>query len=73
MRRIQHQMPAERGWSPNDFYDIRALSVAVAYCDLVVTEKHWAHVMRRAGLDKLNGSVVISDVGQLPTVLARAA
>jgi len=32
----------------SDLNDLAALSIAVAYCDVVVTEKQWAHVLRRS-------------------------
>lgn len=35
---------ADSGWEPNDMFDVDALSVAAAYCDIVVTERHAAHV-----------------------------
>jgi hypothetical protein len=67
MRRLQHQNP-DRPWSPNDHYDVQALSMAVVHCDVVVTEKHWAHVIRRAGLDQVNSTLVL-DRRRLPELL----
>ena len=34
-------------WQSNDIFDIDALSVAVAYCDLGVTDKQAANALRR--------------------------
>ncbi len=48
MRRLQHQNP-QRKWTTNDQFDVSFLSMAVVHCDIVVTEKHWATLMRRAG------------------------
>ena len=31
--------------------DIATLSVVLPYCDVVVTERHWAHVSKQLGLD----------------------
>jgi hypothetical protein len=39
----------ERRWTPNDIYDIDALSLAVPYCDIVVTEKACHHLLNAAG------------------------
>lgn len=44
-----HRNP-QRTWSPNDIFDIDALSLAVPYCDLVVTERHAAHALHIAGV-----------------------
>jgi hypothetical protein len=35
-------------WKPNDLVDIGYLSCAVAYCDIVVTERKWTHMLTRA-------------------------
>jgi hypothetical protein len=58
MRRLQHQNK-ERKWSTHDHYDVVALSMAVVHCDAVVTEKHWAHLLRLAKLDKMNQTRIV--------------
>ncbi|MET9910354.1 hypothetical protein ABZZ74_26720 [Streptomyces sp. NPDC006476] len=40
----------EKSWEPNDVFDIDALSVAVPYCDIVVTERYASHVVNAAHL-----------------------
>ncbi|MGC8489133.1 MAG: hypothetical protein ACP5QO_13095, partial [Clostridia bacterium] len=70
MRRLQHQNP-QRRWKTNDYYDVTALSVAVVHCDVVVTERHWAALITRAGLDKLHRTVLwtqVNDLLRLPGV-----
>jgi hypothetical protein len=52
-------------WKPNDMFDIDALSVAAAYCDVVVTERHAAHVLKSAGIEKRYDTAVLTDVDQL--------
>jgi hypothetical protein len=47
-------------WSSNDYFDIDALSLAVAYCDVVLTEKHRAHAVRTERCDRRLGTVVLS-------------
>ncbi len=54
-------------------HDLPSLSVAVAYCDVVVTEKHWANIMRRGELDRRNGTKVVTSVADLVPVLIEAA
>jgi hypothetical protein len=56
-------------WERGDLSDICALSVAVVYCDVVVTEKQWVHILRRAGLDEANDTVLTDDVADLPEIL----
>jgi hypothetical protein len=41
-----------RAWEGNDLRDLAALSLAVVYCDVVVTERQWAAEIRRLRLDE---------------------
>lgn len=38
----------DKSWEPNDIFDVDGLSIAVPYCDMVVTERHACHVIRTA-------------------------
>lgn len=50
---------AQKQWEPNDIFDIDALTVAVAYCDVVATERHATHILRADGIaDRLETNVV---------------
>lgn len=49
-------------WKPNDLIDIGYLSSAVAYCDVVVTERKWTHMLNQSGVSKRLGAIVISDL-----------
>lgn len=40
-----HRNP-ETSWTPNDYFDLDAMSVAVPYCDVVATERHITHQLR---------------------------
>ena len=42
----------------NDLYDMAALGVAVAMCDVVVTDKSAASMLRAAGIDKRHDCVI---------------
>jgi len=64
LRRLQHQNPG-RSWRKSDLYDLHALSMAVVHCDVVVAERHWSHMMKRAGLDLRNETVVLTDIRDL--------
>lgn len=61
---------ADSVWKPNDIFDMDALAVAAAYCDVVVTERHAAHVLRRAGVPERMGTVILTDVEGLADHLA---
>lgn len=52
-------------WKPNDIFDIDALSVAAAYCDVVVTERHSAHVLSQAGAGDRHRTTILTDLEQL--------
>lgn len=39
-------------WEQHDWTDIWALSVAIPYCDAIVTEKRWAHLVTVGGLGR---------------------
>jgi hypothetical protein len=52
-----HRNPQTQ-WTTNDIFDIDALSVAVPYCDIVVTENHARSVLHAAGVpDRLRTDV----------------
>ena len=59
---------AGRAVDRNDLKDIGALTMAIPYCDVVVTENFFGHVANATGLAKKYGSVVITDVTQLPDI-----
>jgi hypothetical protein len=56
-------------WRSNDIFDVDALSVAGAYCDVVVTERHAAHVLRRAAIHERFGTRLLTDLDQLASHL----
>lgn len=67
--RDKNHANASRPWKPNDLRDFEQLSVAVPYCDVVVTEKHSAAILRDAGLDVRYGTRILNNVRELPDVL----
>jgi hypothetical protein len=68
IRKLRHANP-QTIWDRNDLDDFGALAVAVPYCDVVVTERQWVHLIREARLDRRFGTVVLSDVRRLPEAL----
>jgi hypothetical protein len=71
LRTAKHRNP-DSVWKSNDIFDIDALSVAAAYCDVVVTERHSAHVLTQAGVPKRIGNRILTSVDQLAGHLDRA-
>ncbi|MFF6976234.1 hypothetical protein ACFZAV_00525 [Streptomyces sp. NPDC008343] len=49
----------DKPWESNDIFDVDALSIAVPYCDLVVTERHACHVVRTARLPQAMNTEVV--------------
>jgi hypothetical protein len=68
LHRLRHEDPhLKRGLG--DLEDLAALSVAIAYCDVVVTERLWAHLARRAGLEERYETRILSNVCDLLPLL----
>jgi hypothetical protein len=57
LKRLQHENPA-RPWVPQDHGDLIVLTMAIVHCDIVVFDKHWSALARRAGLDMANGTIL---------------
>lgn len=68
---MQTDKNGTRAWKRNDIHDMDALSGAVPYCDIVVTDKHACEVMNRSGLAEMYGTVVIRSLAELEPVLER--
>ena len=56
-------------WEQHDKVDLMALTVAVPYCDVVVTERRWSHLVNASGLASRNNTFVGHGVAALQTVL----
>lgn len=59
-----HRNPQTK-WTGNDMFDIDALSVAVPYCDLVVTERHARHVLEVSGAPGRCGTTAMATLAEL--------
>jgi hypothetical protein len=64
-----HRNP-QRTWTPNDVFDIQALSVGVAYCDAVLCDKDKARMLNLHKVGDRLGTRVTSHLLELPEVLA---
>jgi hypothetical protein len=58
---------------PGDLRDLGALAVAVAYCDVVFTERRWVDIVRKAKLDDAMDTIVSSDLAELVRILAETS
>jgi hypothetical protein len=72
LRALRHEN-AQQPWTDTDLNDVQALAVALVYCDVVVTEKSWTHLIRRGQLDEWFETRVISDLAELTPIIAAAA
>jgi hypothetical protein len=53
----------------NDTNDIAYLSIAVPYCDIVVTENYWAHQLVSNGYDRKYNTTILTDLTELLELL----
>ena len=72
LTRLQHDNQ-QTTWKPNDMTDIGYLSVAVGYCNIVVTEKKWTDLLNRKDFVKRFGTTVIDDLAKLKDLLIAAS
>lgn len=55
----------QRPIAKNDINDIWALTLAIPYCDIVVTESMWAAIACQSKLDKIYNTVILSSAKDL--------
>ncbi|WP_067097531.1 hypothetical protein [Mycobacterium sp. 852002-40037_SCH5390672] len=63
--RSQRQANPQKLWESNDLNDLIALSIAVPYCDVVVTEKSWASLINAAKVGKRFDTLVTRDLNDV--------
>lgn len=68
LRRLRYANPAQ-GFRRTDMNDLRALSVAVPYCDVVVTDKAMVDLLMRSRLPEKYGTKVFAKVTDALTYL----
>ncbi|SRR6266851_980773 len=69
LAKANHRAAADRKWRRNDVHDIDALSVALPYCDVVVTEAHFCEQARKAQLTSRFNTVVMNELANLPETI----
>jgi hypothetical protein len=70
---VQVEQQWDRELEGNDVYDIAALTAAIPYCDVVVTEKLWTHLCNACGVATVYNSQVISSIFEIAPLLEQAA
>lgn len=63
--RQQRHRQYDKVIEPNDLNDLSFLSVAIPYCDIVVTERQWVDLAKRKHLDQKYQTALISDLADL--------
>ena len=53
----------------NDSVDIAFLTIAIPYCDVIITEKFWCSLIQRTKLDKKYNTVVLRDINNLLEII----
>lgn len=67
---FQRDQQSSRAIRVNDLYDIWHLTLAIPYCDIVVTEeKMWITIAKNAKLDKICNTVILSSIHDLRNYL----
>ena len=59
----------QRGWAKNDVYDTDAMSIAVPYYAVVVTDKAAADALSRARAGERQGTFITAKLAELAEVL----
>lgn len=70
LKTAYHRNNSKR-WEVNDIHDIDALSIALPYCDVVVTDRQAQRALQMGQTLTRCNTVLMRDLRQLPTVLPR--
>lgn len=65
---LERDFSSDKQIIPNDAYDMAHLSGAIPYCDVVVTEKMFAHISRKKKLDEMYNCKILDDLKSLSQI-----
>jgi hypothetical protein len=68
----QREAARETPWTRNDVSDVYALSVAIAYCDVVATELQWVDLAVRSRLDDAYATSLVRNLAGLKPLLSES-
>jgi len=63
--KFQDHRNQSKRWLFNDTFDIDALSLAIPYCDIVVTDVHRRHVLHNVHMDTRMDTVILAHLTEL--------
>lgn len=69
---VTRDLQKSRNIKSNDLEDIMALSVAIPYCDIVVTENFWTHEAQAQNLDDIYDTKIVSNLSDLLPLLPQS-
>jgi hypothetical protein len=62
---VERDKQVQRSIPVNDIYDIWALSLAMPYSNIVVTENMWVSISRQSKLDVLCNTIMVPTIEEL--------
>lgn len=65
---LERDFSSDKQVISNDAYDMAHLSGAIPYCDVVVTEKMFAHITKKKKLDEMYDCVILDDLKSLSEI-----
>jgi hypothetical protein len=68
LRRVRFPDVAQ-GFKGTDLNDLRAISVAIPYCDIILVDKAWASAIRRTDLADRFGTLIATSVPEVAELL----
>jgi len=60
----------QRAIEVNDIADVWGLTLAIPYCDVVVTERRWVSVVRQSKLNTIRNTMMLSSINDLMCISA---
>ena len=67
---VERDAHYEKRIQGNDMFDIGFLSVAIPYCDIVVTERFWCHIANSTSLTSRYDTTMLTRLGELRAIVA---
>lgn len=59
----------QRAINVNDIADVWGLTLAIPYCDVVVTERRWVSIAKQSKLDKICDTIMLASINDLVDIL----
>lgn len=59
----------QRAINVNDIADVWGLTLAIPYCDVVVTERRWVSIAKQSKLDKICDTIMLTSINDLMDII----